>query len=97
MYGDRFLESVNILRIYAFSVPGLFVSYYYMALFGAYEERKIPAFAAVFVSILNIILVYTLTLKYGVYGTAFASALAYSVSGFVFHFFNKNFSKKGLK
>ncbi len=91
MYGDRFSDSINILRIYAFSVPGLFVSYYYMALFGAYEERKIPAFAAVFVSILNIILVYTLTLKYGVYGTAFASALAYSVSGFVFYLYHRKY------
>ncbi len=91
MYGDKFLESISILRIYAFSVPGLFVSYYYMALFGACEERKKPAFAAVFVAVLNIILVYVLTVNYGVYGTAFASALAYSVSGFVFYLYHRKY------
>ena len=93
VYGNRFLESINVLRVYAFSVPGLFVSYYYMALFGAYEERKAPALGALFAAILTILLVYICTTSIGVYGTAFASVISYTLSAFFFYFLYRRYMR----
>lgn len=93
VYGNKFLESIDILRIYAFSIPGLFVSYYYMALFGAYEERKMPAYGALCAAILTLFSVYFFTLYFGIYGTAFASVVSYTLSAFIFYFLYKQYMK----
>lgn len=86
LYGDKFLESVDVLRVYSLSITGLFISYYYMIVCGATEEKVRPAIIAVISALINISLVIILTHFYGILGTAAASAISYSVSGAMFYF-----------
>lgn len=90
MYGNKFLESIPILRIYGLSVPGLFITFYYTSLFGAYEERKLLAFAALYIMILTLILGYILTIRFQILGTAWATTISYTISAFTFrHIYHK--------
>ena len=83
--------------IYAFSVPGLFLSYYYMIVFGAIEERKWPAVIAIFSAAINILFVIIFTKYMGIIGTALASAISYTISGIIFHYAYKIYKVKNTE
>ncbi len=101
LYGIKFEGSIVILMIYSFSIPGLFLCYYYMTVFGAMEERKWPAIISILSAMLNISLVIILTKYFGITGTAFASVASYSVSGLIFHlaykYYVKSIDSKNIK
>ena len=86
IFGGKFLDSVPVLRIYAMSIPGLFVTYYFVAVFAAKEMQKVLAWHALVIGAFTIILLYILTIGFGTLGTAFASVITYSLSAFSLYY-----------
>lgn len=87
IFGDKFIESIPVLRMYALSIPGLYLSFFFFSLFAALEEHKVQAYVFSSAVILNIILVVLLTPKYGLVGTAAATAISYSFVGVIFYIY----------
>lgn len=86
LFGEDYLESVSVLRIYSWSIIGFFlgiVSSYYLL---AENYIKIYFFSSFFVAILNIILNILLIPKFGINGAAIATLISYSflISGLLF-------------
>jgi O-antigen/teichoic acid export membrane protein len=85
LYGSKFIESTNVLRVYALSIPGMFMNYFFLSMYGARDKQQYQIFifaAAVFI---NVVLVYTLTPLFGLVGTAFATVVAYTASAIGFY------------
>lgn len=85
LYGSQFLEAVPVLRVYAFSIPGMFVLFHYMAVYGAQEKH---AHQIVFFSgalLFNTALIFILTPLFGLEGAALATALTYNLLAAAFY------------
>ena len=93
LYGTKFIESVPVLRAYALSIPGMFLNYFFLGMYGARDRQhhQVGIFGTAVV--VNVIFIYLLTPMYGLVGTAFATAIAYSVSalGFYMNLGNKKY------
>jgi O-antigen/teichoic acid export membrane protein len=87
IYGVKFLEAIPILQVYALSIPGLYLTYFFFSLFGAIDKHKIQSIIFFLALVLNIILVLFLTPIYGLIGTAFATAVTYSLAGALFYMY----------
>lgn len=87
LYGTKFLESVPVLRVYALSIPGMFLSYFFIGVYGAMDKYHHQAIIFGMALVLNVVLIYLLTPIYGLMGTALATAIAYSVAAGCFYYF----------
>ncbi len=85
LYGIKFIDSVSVLRAYALSIPGMFMNYFFLGMYGAKERQhnQIGIFGTA-VGI-NIVLVYVLTPVFGLVGTAYATVISYTVAALGFY------------
>lgn len=89
LFGSDYLESISVLRIYAWSTIGFFlgmVSSYYLL---AENYMKIYFSSSFFVAVLNIVLNVLLIPKFGINGAAIATVVSYSFLFLVLLFFRK--------
>lgn len=96
LFGASYLESVSVLRIYAWSTIGFFlgmVSSYYLL---AENYMKIYFFSSFFVAVLNIVLNILLIPKFGINGAAIATVFSYSFLVLILLFFRKTRRDMGL-
>lgn len=87
LYGNRFIESIPVLRAYSLSIPSMFLVSFFINVYGVKDRyhHQITIFGSSL--LLNIILVYILTPIFGLIGTALATVFAYSFSAFLFYFY----------
>ncbi len=84
LYGARFTESIPVLQAYALSIPGMYMNYFFLGMYGARDRQQYQVWIFGVAVLVNIIFIYFLTPIYGLVGTAFATAIAYSVSALGF-------------
>lgn len=89
LFGSGYMESVSVLRIYAWSIIGYFLgvvaSYYLLA----ENYMKIYFFSSLSVAILNIVLNILLIPRFGISGAAIATVVSYSFLFISLLFFKK--------
>lgn len=85
LYGAKFVDSVSVLRAYAVSIPAMFMNYFFLSMYGAGNRYLYQASVFSVCLAANIILIYLLTPLYGLVGTAFATALAYTIAALSFY------------
>ncbi|MEN9337878.1 MAG: hypothetical protein RIQ41_192 [Candidatus Parcubacteria bacterium] len=85
LYGSKFLDSVSVLRAYALSIPGMFVTLHYFAIYGARERHAFQSFVFVVGLVLNIVLIYALTPIFGLTGAALGTSIAYTFVAITFY------------
>ncbi len=86
LYGEKFYASIPVLRAYALSIPGMFITLHYFGVYGAREKHFSQSLIFGAGLILNIILIYLLTPIYGLPGAAYATAIAYTIVATAFYF-----------
>jgi O-antigen/teichoic acid export membrane protein len=89
VYGQKFFESIEVLRVYALSIVFVYIINFYTALSGAKDNHKSQVTALVFGLILNIITVILFTFIWGLTGTAWATVLSYGFVAIILHYKNK--------
>jgi len=91
LYGNKFIDSVAVLRAYSLSIPFMFMNYFFLGMYGARDRQHHQIGIFGFAVFINILLVYVLTPRFGLTGTALATASAYMVAalGFYFNLENK--------
>lgn len=87
IYGAKFLESVPVLQVYALSIPGMYLTYFFFSLFGAIDKHRVQAIVFFVSVVLNILLVLILTPIYGLIGAASATAITYTLAGLGFYIY----------
>jgi O-antigen/teichoic acid export membrane protein len=85
LYGSKFLEAIPVLRAYAFSIPGMFVTLHYFGIYGTREQHGFQSAVFLIGLLLNIALIYFLTPLLGLQGAALATAIAYDTIAFIFY------------
>ena len=93
LYGDRFIESVPVLRMYALSIPGMFLISFFTSMYGSRDRYNYQVFTFASALIINIVLIYKLTPLYGLIGTALATVTAYTFAALLF-FLNIGFKSE---
>ncbi len=85
LYGSKFAEAIPVLRAYALSIPGMFMSFHYFGVYGAKEKHFFQSVVLGSAVLLNIVLVYALVPVFGLSGAGFATALAYTSVAIAFY------------
>lgn len=80
LFGDKFISAFPILRVYAFSIPGLFAYYYISQLYAAKKHYRRLMYNAMTTVIVTMILMYVAITYFGVLGVACASVLTYTLA-----------------
>lgn len=86
LYGSKFIDVIPVLRMYALSIPGMFLTLHFVAMYGVREKYKQQSFIFLLGLMVNILLVYILTPVFGLVGTAFATVVAYSLLSIVLYY-----------
>ncbi len=86
LYGQKFIEAVPVLRAYALSIPGMFVTLHYFGIYGAKDRHFFQSTIFALALLLNVVLVYMLTPLFGLTGAAYATAIAYTSVAITFYF-----------
>jgi O-antigen/teichoic acid export membrane protein len=94
IYGAEFLGAIPVLQVYALSIPGLYLTYFFFSLFGAIDKHKVQSAIFFLAVVLNIVLVLFLTPIYGLIGTAFATSITYSLAGALFYMYWRRSSSR---
>lgn len=87
IYGTRFLEAIPVLQVYAISIPGVYLTFFFFSLFGAIDKHRVQALIFFLAVMLNITLVFVLTPIFGLVGTASATAITYTLAGGLFYLY----------
>lgn len=85
IYGSQFIDSVTVLRVYALSIPGIFMNYFFLGIYGVQDRHHHQVVIFGMAVLINILLVYALTPTFGLIGTGIATAVAYTVSALGFY------------
>lgn len=85
IYGEKFLDAVPVLRIYALSIPGLFLCQHFFAIYGAKKKHLFQTVTFIIGIMINIALMYVFVPHSGPIGAAAATAIAYSFLGLAFY------------
>lgn len=86
LYGSQFLDAIPVLRAYALSIPGMFVTFHYFGVYGVKDKHLIQSVIFVLAIMLNIGLILVLTPLYGLVGAALATAISYTLVAGTFYF-----------
>lgn len=86
IYGSKFIGAVEILRVYALSIPGLFLGLHYFGVYGAKERHGEQVIIFTCGLIVNSCLVYALTPVYGLVGAAWSTVATYSALAVIFYY-----------
>lgn len=87
IYGSKFSDSVNVLRVYAISIPFFYLLYFFYLFLGAAKRYLVQAIVLSVSVVLNIVLVVIITPIYGLVGTAVATVVSYALGCLLFYFF----------
>ncbi len=87
LYGDAFVGSVVILKIYTWSLIGTFLGALIANYLIAENYRKISFFVNLIPMIVNVLFDIIWIPKYGIIGPAYATLIAYSLSPLILLFF----------
>ena len=87
IYGVAFLDSVSILQIYIWSMPGLVLSLLISNFLIAENMRKIQIVSAILPMLINVILNLILIPRFGALGAAWATVISYSFAPLIFLFY----------
>lgn len=85
LYGVKFLDSVSVLRVYALSIPGMFMNYFFLGMYGARDKHYYQFVIFGTALVLNVVLVYILAPMFGLVGVALATSIAYTASAIGFY------------
>jgi O-antigen/teichoic acid export membrane protein len=85
LFGQDFIQTVSILRVYAWSIPGLFVSYLFSVVFMSQKNFKLLALHAAFFAIVTSTLLMFVFIKKGIVATASVSIIVYTASACVYY------------
>lgn len=83
LYGNEFAEASVLLRVYAWSIPGLFVTYFFTSLYLAKQQYKKLAFITLILSVF-VIPTSIFAVKKGVMELAFVSVIFYALTAIVY-------------
>lgn len=97
LYGTKFIDSVSVLRVYALSIPAIFLVSFFMSIYGARDKYKQQVIIFGSSLALNVFLIYVLTPFYGILGTAFATVVAYYFAAICLYAGAEKSSAKALK
>lgn len=89
IYGDKFVESINILYIYALSIPGSFLMLYYQSVYAIKDKMYILSIMQLFLLLIYILLTIYLYYNVGVVGVAVATVIIYTLSGLLYYLKDK--------
>lgn len=89
LFGDAYLDSIGILRIYVWSGVGFFLNIGFYQYFLAENRLKIIFYFYLFLMVVNIALNFILISKFGITGAAWATMITYSVGTFAILISNK--------
>jgi O-antigen/teichoic acid export membrane protein len=89
LYGNEFIESVSILRIYALSIPPLFLLYFFFSLYSSMGRYKMQAAVFLIGLLINVVLIKIGYKLADVQGVAAASFVAYSLLVVAFSYLYK--------
>lgn len=96
LYGSEFSESIPVLRAYALTIPGMFLTYFFIGVYGARGRYYLQAIIFGLSIAVNIVLVYLLTPIYGLVGTAMATVIAYTGASLALYFNLKYTNEKNI-
>lgn len=85
LYGLEFRESIPVLRAYALSIPAMFLNYFFLSMYGAQDRQHNQVVIFGVALLANVVFIYLLYPVFGLKGTAFATAIAYSISACWFY------------
>lgn len=85
LYGSSFQESVSVLRVYALSIPGFFLAYFFFGLYSIKYKQSFQINVYLLCIIVNVFLIYFLTPSLGLVGTALATVISYSLAPVLFY------------
>lgn len=85
LYGSKFTDAISVLRVYSLSIPAMFLSLHYVAVYGAKEKYLQQSLIFSIGIVLNIILIYSLTPLIGLTGASLATVISYSLVSFFFY------------
>lgn len=85
LYGYKFIETGTILRVYAWSIPGLFVSYFFGVIAMSKRSFKVLAFSSVSLATVSVLLCFLAAKTGSLTLVAAMSVLLYSLAG-VFYY-----------
>jgi PST family polysaccharide transporter len=90
VYGSKFQDSINVLKIYGISIVFVYVITYYLALLGAKDQHRFQSFVFLLGVVINMALVILLTPVFGLVGTAWATVISYGLVACIFFIKNRN-------
>lgn len=79
VYGAEYQDSIYILRLYALSIPPMFLTYFFFSLYGSENRYKLQSFIFGISLIINIVVIKAFNYWYGLPGVAISSFISYSV------------------
>jgi PST family polysaccharide transporter len=85
IYGDAFSESASILKVYALSIPALFLNYLFLGIFASKQNHSLQMKVFTAALILNAALIIFLTPLFGAEGTALGTVISYSFAALIFY------------
>lgn len=80
LYGADFLGSIPVLRVYALSIPAMFLFYFFFSVYGMKNVFAYQSYVFMLAVIVNALGIVFLTPLFGLGGTAFATVIAYTVA-----------------
>ncbi len=90
IYGADYGDSVYVLRLYALSIPPMFLTYFFFSLYGSENRYKLQSAIFAINFVLNIGIVKISNYWFGLPGVALSSFLSYSILVGMFAFmYNK--------
>jgi O-antigen/teichoic acid export membrane protein len=91
IFGNQFVEAAGVLRVYAFTIPGMFMIYHYFSLLSA-KQLFLPLITVFsVVSVLDIVFTLILYPLFGLLGVAFGTVCAYTILSVLFYLYFMKF------
>ncbi len=89
LYGTKFLESIPVLRVYALSLPSMFLFFFFFSVYGMKNVFAYQSYVFAFAIIINALGIFFLTPLFGLLGTASATVAAYTISAMLLYVHSK--------
>lgn len=86
LYGSKFIDSIPVLQAYAFSIPGMFLSFHFFGVYGVQDRHHHQALIFLFGLVTNVVLIYILTPLMGLVGAGIATSITYNLLAVAFYF-----------
>jgi O-antigen/teichoic acid export membrane protein len=85
LYGEKFIESIPVLRVYVLSLPAMFLFFFFFSVYGMKNVFAYQSYVYAMAIGLNALGIIVLTPLFGLMGTAFATVLSYTAAVILFY------------